>query len=351
MDLTRDLHRLIAVDICDDAYDGRVHLLSGMFGKKDLAQEMSLHKDRTGTAGAGFVPPTSGNLRLVVLRTLFPLTRHSMSAAGLASLTAWLQRTHSEERRLRLLLSIVPMYHWAVAPPVVSELMAFLKERLHAALFLSVVAAQVGPFCARSELINAVCRCGVHMNVIQAAAVSLGSMAKTDSSNLNGHYSLKLMNAMDSFLLRAIIHRDCYINHTLSRRHLAANRSRSREAQRPRTSSASPVEHPSSCLDTLVLLPCNEEFEVPQLSSFAYEMLQQQILSLISVKGGLESALHGLNIFAPQNTNATNGAVMVTAAGLEKLVDSQFHLLNSTAVVAFSIKCTSSVKVCSLLII
>jgi hypothetical protein len=99
------------------------------------------------------------------------------------------------------------------------------------------------------------------------------------------------------------------------------------------------------------LLPCNEEFEVPQLSSFAYEMLQQQILSLISVKGGLESALHGLNIFAPQNTNATNGAVMVTAAGLEKLVDSQFHLLNSTAVVAFSIKCTSSVKVCSLLII
>jgi hypothetical protein len=345
LDLTRDLHRLIAVDICDDAFDGRVQLLSGMFGKKDLAQEMSMHKDRSGTAGAGFVPPTSGNLRLVFLRTLFPLPRHCMSAAGLASLTTWLQHIRSEKRRLHFLISIVPMYHWAVAPMVISELMVFFKERLHAALFLAVVAAQIGPFCARSELINAVSRCGVQTNVIHAAAVSLGNMAKTDSSNLNGHYSLTLMHAMDSFLLRAIIHRDCFINFTLSQRNAAENRSRSREAQRPRTSSASAVEHHPSCLETLVLPPCNEDFEVPQLSSFAYEVLQHQILSLISGKDSLERSLQGLNNFSPQNANATNGAVMITAAGLEKLVDGQFHLLNHKAVVAFSIKCTSNVKV------
>ncbi len=345
LDLTRDLHRLIAVDICDDAYDGRVVLLSALFGKKDLSNEMSLHKDRSGTAGAGFIPPASGNLRLVVLRTLFPLTRHSMTATGLTLLTSWLLSMQCEEHRLRLLLSIVPMYHWASSPAVVAQLITFLKEKVHAALLLAVIAAQVGPFCARSELVNSVCRCGVHLNVIQSAAVTLGTMAKVDSSNLNGRYSLTLTNAMDSFLLRIIIHRDCFVSHTLSQRHLAANRSPSRAEQRTRPASSPPVEYPPMCLDTLVLPPKNEELEVPQLSSFAYGILQQQILSLISDDSKLQRALQTLNDHFPQNTGAANGASIVAASGLEKLVESRFCLLNNAAVVAFAIKCTSSVKV------
>jgi hypothetical protein len=343
LDLTRDLHRLIAVDFSDDAYDGRVHMLSAMFGKKDLAKEMSLQKDRQGAVGAGFIPPTSGHFRTIVLRTLFPLPQHSMSAAGMANLVMWLQNIPSEERRLRLLLSISPMYHWACLPSAVAQLMTFLKERQHAALFLASVAAQIGPFRARSELVNALCHCGVHVNIVQAAVLLLGSMAQTDSSNLNGHYSLTLTHVMDPFLMRMIIHRDCFIIHTLTQRNLTSLRPRSRGAT-PQNALSS-VEYPPSCFDTLVVPPTNESMEVPQLSSFAHAILQHQIFSLASDNGRLQRTLQGLSSYLPQSKNAADVASMVTAAGLEKLVENQFRLLNNAAVVAFSIKCTSSIKV------
>jgi hypothetical protein len=345
LDLTRDLHRLVALDISDDAYDGRVNLLSAMFGKKDLQTEMSFQKDRAGAAGAGFNPPTSGNLRMVVLRTLFPLSQHSMSADGIATLHAWLQKMRNEACRLAFLLCVVPMYHWAGAPSAVAQLMTFLKEKEHAALLLAAVAAQIGPFCSRSELINSISRSGVSLSVIQSAAVCLGSMARTDSSNLNGQYSLTLTHIMDAFLLRTIIHRDCFVSHTLAQRNHMAVRPRSRGADQHQQSSAAVHVYPPRFLDTLVLAPVNEDFEVPQLSSFAYGVLQHQIHSLISHDNNLQRALKGLCNFFPKSTDATNGALLVTAAGLEKLVESEFRLLNNPAVVAFSIKCTSSVKV------
>jgi len=341
LDLTRDLHRLIAVDISDDAYDGRVHLLSAMFGKKDVAKEMSFQKDRQGTSGAGFIPPTSGNLRLIVLRTLFPLSQHSMSAAGMANLVMWLQQMTTEECRLRLLLSMSPMYHWARLPSAVAQLMTFLKERQHAALFLAAVAAQIGPFRARSEFVNSLCNCGVHVNIVHNAVSLLGNMAQIDSSNLNGHYSLTLTHVMDPFLLRMIIHRDCFISHTLTQRNALRPRSRGTTPQNSLTS----VEYPQSCFDTLVVPPTNEEMEVPQLSSFAYAILQHQIFALVSDKGRMQRALQNLSSFSPQSKNAADFNGMVTAAGLENLVENQFRLLNNAAVVAFSIKCTSSVKV------
>ncbi len=336
------------MDICDDAYDGRLLLVSALFGKKDLVSEMSLHKDRTGAVGSGFIPPTSGNLRVVLLRTLFPLSRHIMGSAGLVSLTSWLNDIHSDESRVRFLLSLAPLYHWSSTPSVIAQLMTFLKERQHAALFVAAVAAQIGPFGARSEFINSLCRCGVHLNIIQTAAVSLGSMAKAESSNLNGHYTLTLNHAMDSFLLRCIIHRDCFISYTLSQRSVAANRSQSRGGERPRPTSTSSVEYHPSSLDSLVLPPSNtmSNEEIPQLSSFAYDILRQQILSLTSDNGKLQRVLQGLSGCFPQHTDASDGTVMVTASGLEKLVEGEYRLLNNAAVVAFSIKCTSSIKVC-----
>lgn len=341
LDLTRDLHRLIAVDFSDDAFDGRIHLLSAMFGKKDLAKEISLQKDRSGVVGAGFIPPTSGNLRAIVLRTLFPLPKHRMSAEGMATLRTWLANIPSEQRRLRFLLSLAPMYHWACAVSSVVELMAFLKETRHSALFLAQIAAQVGPFCARSELMNSICRCGVHVNVVHAAAIVLKNMTTVDSSNLNGHYSLLLTHPMDSFLLRMILHRDCFVSYTLSQRNLVASRPRSRGAEHPQQ-----VEYPSNCLESLALPPTNEDFEVPKLSPFAYGVLQHQIFSLISDDVKLQNELKGLSSFFPHSSSVANGGpVMVTASGLEKLVESRFCLLNNSAVVAFSIKCTSSVKV------
>ena len=346
LDLTRDLHRLIAVDIGDDAFDGRAHLLSAMFGKKDLAKEISLQKDRSGAVGAGFIPPTSGNLRTIVLRTLFPLPQHCMSAEGLATLTLWLQMMPNEQCRLRLLLSAAPMYHWACAPSTVAQLMKFLGETRHAALLLALMAAQIGPFQARSDLINSVCRSGVHLNVIHAATVMLDKMAAVDSSNLNGHYSFILTQPMASFLLRIILHRDTFVCHTLSQRNVAVSRPRSRGAEQPQH-----VEYPPSCLHTLALPPTNEDYEVPQLSPFAEGVLQNQIFALISDNGKLQSILQGLGSLLPQHTSDVNCAVMTTASGLEKLVQSRFRLLHNAPVVAFSIKCTSSVKVCYLIVI
>jgi hypothetical protein len=260
----------------------------------------------------------------------------------MASLTMWLKAIPSEQRRLRLLLSLAPMYHWACMPSAVIQLMAFLKETQHAALFLALIAAQVGPFRARSELINSLCHHGVHVNVVHAATIVLKSMTTVDSSNLNGHYSLILTHPMDSFLLRMILHRDCFISHTLSQRNIAASRPRSRGAEHPQQ-----VDYPSNCSDSLVLPPTKEEYEVPKLSTYAYGFLQHQIVSLISDDVKLQKELQELiKCFPHSASGATGCPVMVSAFGLEKLVESRFRLLNNSAVVAFSIKCTSSVKVC-----
>ncbi len=329
------------MDISDDAFDARVHLLSAMFGKKDLVKEISLQKDRSGAVGAGFIPPTSGSLRTIILRTLFPLPQHHMSAQGMATLTMWLKAMPNEKRRLRFLLSLAPMYNWACKPSAVVELMVFLKETQHAALFLALIAAQVGPFRARSELINSLCSCGVQIHIIHAAAVILKNISTVDSSNLNGHYSLLLTHPMDSFLLRMILHRDCFVSYTLSQRHLSASRPRSRGAEHP-----AQVECPSSCPQSLALPPTNEDFDVPKLTTFAYGVLQHQIFSLISDEIKLENELRELNCTHQGTSAAIGGPIMVTASGLEKLVETRFQLLNNLPVVAFAIKCTSSIKVC-----
>jgi hypothetical protein len=176
----------------------------------------------------------------------------------------------------------------------------------------------------------------------------MGVSARMDSSNLNGRFSLMLTRAMDSFVLRAILHRDYLFSYTLSKIHSAENRLETPKTRACNALAAS--DHPLSCLATLALPPASDDIDVPQLSAFAYSVLQNEILALISDNDRLQRTLKSLNTCLPQSSASSNPDVF-SASVLEKLVERKLSLLNSPMVVAFSIKCTNSIKVCRVLVI